>query len=200
MINKFTLLIDQDGVLAEWYQGLLDIYRKRYPDRPYVKPEDLTQFYAEELYPEEHRADVMAIAREKGFYLSLSVTPGAKEALEDIEKNCLEFINPFICTSPEVEFEDLMCHSEKVQWTRDNLSDFWVKQTIITKDKTVVRGDILIDDKPFIKGSMEPLWVQMPFDRPYTDTSNMRIQHKFNWSQWPKLRDSIKQEVLGVTS
>src|SRR5579859_643389 len=124
-INKFKLLIDMDGVLAKWYHGLLKIYRERYPDRPFIQPEEVTRFYVEELYPEEHKNDVMAIAREKGFYLSLPVMEGAQEALKDIQENCLSFIDPFICTSPEVEFEDLMCHSEKVQWTRKNFGDFW---------------------------------------------------------------------------
>jgi 5'-nucleotidase len=187
-IKKFTLLIDMDGVIAQWYPGLLSKYQEKFPDRPVVEPKDVTQFYVEGLYPEEHREDILATARERGFYLSLPVMPGAQAALKDIEDNCLDFINPFICTAPELEFEDLMCHSEKAQYLREHFGDFWVKQAIITKDKTVVRGDALIDDKPNIKGSMDPLWGQIVYAQPYNDG-------EFTWEDWPEIRELIREHT-----
>jgi 5'-nucleotidase len=193
MIDKVILLIDMDGVVYNWYGHLLRVYRARYPDRVYVKPEDVTKFYVEELYPEEHRQDVMAIAREQGFYLGLDPMPGAIEALKDIEENCQNFIEPFICTSPEVEFEGLMCHSEKVQSVKRDLGDWWVKRTIITKDKTLVRGSFLIDDKPEIKGVLQPVWAQIPFDQPYAvrpEPGNPKPM--FNWSLWPLLKNDLR--------
>jgi 5'-nucleotidase len=200
LIEKFDLLIDMDGVVAKWYPGLLTLYQAQYPDRPYVKPEDVTKFYVEELYPEEHRDDVVAIARQKGFYTFLPVMEGAKEALKDIEENCLDFINPFFCTSPEVEYEDLMCHSEKVQWTNLHFGPFWVKNTIITKDKTMVIGDLLIDDKPAIKGSRKPVWDHLHYAQPYNKGGQLKKQNPelgFTWNEWPKLREAIRVVVYG---
>merc|ERR1712048_684490 len=43
----------------------------------------------------------------------------------------------------------------------------WLKRLILTCDKTTVRGDFLIDDKPSICGSQQPLWTQIIFDAPY---------------------------------
>lgn len=181
MTDKVVLLIDMDGVLCDWYGRVLETYKARYPDRVHVAREEVTRFYVEELYPEEHKDDIVAIAREKGFYLSLDPMAGALEALKDIEENCLDFIDPFICTSPEVEYEDLMCHSEKVQWTQKHLGAFWVKRTIITKDKTLVIGDYIIDDKPEIKGALKPVWKQLHLEQPYTPAD---ARHVFKWSDW----------------
>jgi 5'-nucleotidase len=154
-----------------------------------VDPKDVTRFYVEELYPYEHKADVMAIAREKGFYTSMDPIDGAISALKDIEDNCMDFIEPFICTSPEVEFQDLMCHSEKVQWNENFLSPFWVKRTIITKDKTMIRGHFIIDDKPEIKGALNPMWQQIHYKQPYTPKDAKMV---FDWSEWNDLREVLR--------
>jgi 5'-nucleotidase len=200
MNDKIILLIDMDGVICHWYENLYRIYRARYPDRMAIKPEDVTQFYVEELYPEEHRDDVVAIARERGFYADLRPVPGALEALKDIQENCTDFIEPFICSSPEVEYEDMACHSEKAAWVEDVLGNWWTKKLILTKDKTLVRGHILIDDKPEITGALKPIWLHMLFDQPYNrldsklDIGDMR--QRFTWSDWPALRKFLENLVL----
>ena len=34
-------------------------------------------------------------------------------------------------------------------------------------DKTLVRGDVLIDDKPHVTGSNAPTWQHLLYDAPY---------------------------------
>ena len=41
--------------------------------------------------------------------------------------------------------------TEKYQWVEKYLGKSAVSQLMLTKDKTIVHGDILIDDKPMIK-------------------------------------------------
>ena len=48
------------------------------------------------------------------------------------------------------------CVTEKYQWVDKYLGKKAVTQLMLTKDKTIVHGDILIDDKPLIKGLDEP--------------------------------------------
>lgn len=189
MTDKVILLMDMDGVLADWTKRVLQTYAERYPDRFVPKQEDVTQFFIEGLFPEEHQEDLLAIPREKGFYLSLDPIAGAIEALKDIENNCLDFIEPFLCTAPELEFEELMCHSEKAQWVQAILGDFWLKRLIITKDKTLVIGDYLIDDKPEIKGVLKPAWQQIHLKQPYTSKDAESV---FKWSEWNDLKDDLK--------
>jgi hypothetical protein len=46
-----------------------------------------------------------------------------------------------------------------------------VNRVILTHDKTLVRGDVLIDDKPGITGNMIPAWKHLVFDSPTTAPS-----------------------------
>ena len=55
------------------------------------------------------------------------------------------------------------CVTEKYQWVEKYLGKSAVSQLMLTKDKTIVHGDILIDDKPLIKGLDEPRWFHFLF-------------------------------------
>jgi 5'-nucleotidase len=44
------------------------------------------------------------------------------------------------------------CTVEKYDWVAKHLGEAWFKRLIITMDKTSVQGDMLIDDKPAVKG------------------------------------------------
>jgi 5'-nucleotidase len=189
MSNKVTLLIDQDGVLAKWYPEFLKRWKAKYPDKPFIAAENLKSFFVEDQYPEEDHEKIQYIIRNGDFYESLEPVEGALEALKDMELNCQEFIDPFICTAPELDFANLDCHSQKARWTRNHLGEWWLRRMIITKDKTLVRGHILIDDKPKITGSMEPTWEHMLFTSPY---SGQPAVQTFSWKDWPTLRNSIK--------
>jgi len=188
MEHKYILLIDMDGVICEWTGRVLSAYRERFPDRPCPSQDEVTQFYLEDLFPEEHRDDVLAIVREAGFYSSLEPIPGAIDALGNMMIECQGFLEPFICSSPEVNYAGLQCHSEKAVWVEKHLGPWWTKRLILTRDKTLVRGHILIDDKPEIKGVTTPTWHQLVFDQPY----NRHVaKQRFTWSDWPILRQSM---------
>ena len=70
-----------------------------------------------------------------------------------------------ICTSPITEFQ--YCVGEKFLWLEKHLGKDFVKRIILTKDKTWVRGDVLIDDKPIITGSLTPTWKHWHYLHPY---------------------------------
>ena len=186
--SKAILLIDMDGPLCDWYGSLYEKYKAKYPNRPIVEKKDVTQFYVEELYPPEHRKDVVALTRHVGFYENLKPQPRAIEALKDIENNCLTHIEPFICSSPDADAENLACHSEKARWVKKNLGSFWVKRLILTKDKTLVHGDFLIDDKPEITGVMTPSWLHLVYSMPHNQGS-AGIQ--FDWTDWPSCKEAF---------
>lgn len=155
--------------------------------------DELTEFYIENTYPKEYETDIFRLTQTKGFYVSLPPMEGAIEALKDIEDNCLDFIDPYICTAPETRYEDLMCHSEKVQWLRQHVGDFWVKRTIITKDKTLVRANGLFDDKPLITGAMDPTWDHIIYAHKYNEKCSHGL--RLTWKDWPILKETIIKHV-----
>ena len=95
--------------------------------------------------------------------------------------------NLFICTSPMTEYYN--CVREKYEWVEEHLGFDFTSKMILTRDKTVVTGHVLIDDKPIIKGCMVPTWSQVVFDQPYnTETRGFRVK---SWNQIDKLMDYI---------
>ena len=48
-----VVLVDQDGVLADFEQGLLDAFRASHPGAPFIALADRRGFYAREQYPPE---------------------------------------------------------------------------------------------------------------------------------------------------
>lgn len=190
-MSKCVLLIDMDGVTCNWTAKLRENFEAKFPDRKMLPESQLTQFYVEDLHPAEWRDDMRAIVQEKGFYSSLSPMEGAVESFKDIEQNCLGFIEPFLCSSPEVEYEAQLCHSEKAAWVEKHLGHFWTKRLILTKDKTLVRGHILIDDKPGITGALEPTWSQLVYAQPWNEKAAAGVLPRFTWADWPSFRDNI---------
>merc|ERR1712048_1391600 len=48
-----------------------------------------------------------------------------------------------------------------------------------------VRGDVLIDDKPHISGSQQPVWTQIVFDAPHNTEIDMNGRRRLlNWAGW----------------
>lgn len=174
-------LVDMDGVLANFEKGFLDIWRKRYPDAEYRPLETRTTFQIEDDYPEWHKAKIWDIFLEQGFFLNLEPIPGSLEGIKEIAKER----DIFICTAPL--FPSKYCVPEKYEWVERHLGKEFAKRIILTKDKTLVRGRYLIDDKPEIKGICVPEWEQLVFEQPYN--RNVLGKRRINWSNW--------KEVLG---
>ena len=56
------------------------------------------------------------------------------------------------------------------------------KKTIITKDKTIITGDLLIDDKPEVTGSQEPTWEHILYSQPYN--KDVKSKRRITWENW----------------
>lgn len=90
-----------------------------------------------------------------------------------------------ICTSPLSEYDN--CVTEKFAWVEKHFGSDWTKNIILVKDKTQIRADYLIDDKPEITGDLIPTWEQIVFDQPYNRhiTGKQRLIY---WTDWYSLK------------
>jgi 5'-nucleotidase len=184
---KKRLLIDMDGVIASYYTGFLNAWREKYPNRVVVSADEVLTFYLEETYPPEYKEDILAITQGKGFFENLPPIEGAIEALEEIWNS--EEYEPFLCTAPDMDSEDLMCATEKLRWIEALLGYKWLKRTIMANDKTMIDGDILIDDKPTINGLQKPNWQRVFFTHAYNrHLPGPRIN---NWSEWKQVLTNL---------
>lgn len=181
MTNK-RILIDMDGVIADFDGEFIKRWRERYPDQFYIPMHERTMFYVKDQYPQEYHPQLMEILLEPNFFRTMMPIEGGRKALHEMDALGLEV---FICTSPFSSYEN--CVLEKYQWVDAYLGPQWTDRIILTHDKTLVRGDILIDDKPQVTGLDVPVWEHILYDRPY----NQGLEKKrLTWANW--------KDVLGV--
>jgi len=177
--KRKIILIDQDGVLANYHARFLEIWRVEHPEKVWVSLEDSREHDVDKNYPSQFHNIIDEIVVRKGFFGSFEPMPGAREALENILALGHDVR---ICTAPKRDHT--FCVPEKLAWIDRHLGHKWTERTIITRDKTLVHGDILIDDKPNITGVCQPSWEHVFYDQPYNRAYNKR---RLNWKNYKEV-------------
>ncbi|EMP33079.1 5'(3')-deoxyribonucleotidase [Chelonia mydas] len=102
----------------------------------------------------------ISIWESKNFFIELDPIPGAVEAVKQMAK--LENTDVFICTSPIKKYR--YCAYEKYAWVEKHFGQEFLEQIVLTRDKTVISGDLLIDDRSDITGAEpNPSWEHVLF-------------------------------------
>lgn len=177
------ILIDQDGVLANYEKHALDLFHLAHPEVPRLPAEKLVLFNTEDNYPEQYRKEIDQIALRPNFYRELEPFPGAIEAIRYMLDHGHDVR---ICTAPKRQA--MPCIGEKYEWVLRHLGQDMLERMIGTRDKTLVRGDILIDDKPRIKGICKPEWEHILYDRIYN--RHVEGTRRLDWTNY--------REILGI--
>lgn len=172
-LAKPVVLVDMDGCLVDWDRGFLDAWAGR-------TPVDRSHYEMEKCVPAERYTEAVDIFCSKGFFQGLPAMAGGLDALRAMLARGFDVL---ICTSPVAGSR--YCAQEKWEWVRENLGEDWLQQLVLTMDKTSVRGDVLIDDKPKISGSQQPTWTQVLFDAPYNRNIEMGSRRRLQrWADW----------------
>jgi 5'-nucleotidase len=173
--SNIVVLVDQDGVLADFDGEFLRRWRDNNPEYAFLPLSERSNFYIYQDYPNELMQEVELIYNSPGFIASLPPIPGGLESIIEMKK---AGYNVKICTAQIPG--NHVCLIEKQDWIARNLGEKWLEDLIISNDKTLIYGDILIDDKPEIKGMRIPTWEHVVFDAPY----NRYVQGKRRLSGW----------------
>lgn len=184
MRKNCTILVDQDGVLANYDKRLIEIVAAEYPEEQRFSESELTLFNTHLLYSPANQMAIDRIALRRGFFENLEPVNGAVEALHDLLSSGFDVR---ICTAPKKRYK--YCVPEKLAWIEKHLGRDFSLRTILTRDKTLVRGRVLIDDKPEVRGVAEPEWEHVLYDRPYN--RSVTGKRRLNWQNY--------REVLGIS-
>lgn len=157
-----VVLIDMDNTIVNFDKRFDEQWQKKYPDLPFIPCSERKSFHIEKSFPKELENNVLDIFHEPGFFRQLEPIEHAVNALHDIDGAGFEIK---LCTAPLTEAPN--CMTEKYEWVKEHLGKRWLKKLIITDDKTMIKGKVLIDDKPNIVGNYTPEWIQVYFDTSY---------------------------------
>lgn len=169
-----TVLVDMDGVKAHFLQGVDQRWVIAHPDKPVIPFATLTEHEPEVVYP-EYREEIYAITSEPDFFHNLPVIDGAIEGIETLNEFYKGRVE--ICTKQSIH--NLQCVPGKYAWIKKYLGTEWMRKTHFVRDKTLMRGTYLIDDKPHITGSMKPEWQHIRYAQPY----NRGLEPRIVWSE-----------------
>lgn len=185
------ILCDMDGVLADWEAGHNQRILELDPTFPVLAIEDRRGFFSEEQYPEHLRALTLDAMRSPKMYRELEPIDNAITALHEMAQEH----TVFLCSTPQDNHAT--CASDKIDWVRTHLGASWTKKLILTHDKTLVHGDILIDDRVGIRGVQTPAWQHIIFDQPYNREVDPDLPRMNGWLDW---RDALKRTEYWHTS
>ena len=96
----------------------------------------------------ERNSAIMFPQAEYGFFANLEPLEDAIESVQRLLDS--EHLSPYILTAPSTI--NPLCYTEKRIWVEQHLGMEMVERLIISPDKSLLRGDYLVDDIPEGKG------------------------------------------------
>lgn len=167
--KKFTLLIDQDDVLAEYIKGVTTAYNNKYQANRDV--EECTSWNLYSIFGEE----IETVMHEPSLFRHLEPVKDALEVFERLYRSHLfemYIVTAASPTSVEAKFE----------WIREHLPFFPEDRVIICKRKYMIKGDFLLDDGMHnIEEFLEAGGTPIIFDRPHNRHKGQGIIRVKDW-------------------
>jgi len=140
---KKIIYIDIDDTLADW-SGAMEKAKKLVPSMPFPQAE-------------------------YGFYAGLIPIEGGVEVVEWLFDS--DSFEPYILTAPSIM--NPMSYTEKRVWIEKHLGIKMVERLIISPDKSLLKGDVLIDDS--LSGRGQENFEGVVFQFGSTEFPNWRV-------------------------
>lgn len=138
---------------------------------------------------EEERAAIDNIMNLPSFYLDLEPYEGAIDAVKEAVSmgHDVFFLSAPWVTNPTGA-------SDKYAWVEKHFGLDLAKKLILSRDKTIVNGDVLFDDKHPISNKELASWIQVYVDAPYNrDQPGYRVT---DWTtdEWKHVLEQIEDD------
>lgn len=174
-MTKPIILLDMDAVLFDFHNGLRDLVI----EDAYINGYETQipgEFETWSLFTEHEETDraISNVLNSQRFFAELEPMPGAIEAVHTLR----ETATVFFCSTPF--HTNPHCAEDKAYSLNKAFGLGSSQSLILTSDKTVVMGDVLVDDRPGISGALYPAWTQIYFTHLYNkNEQGARID---NWN------------------
>lgn len=157
-----TLLLDMDGPLADFDRHFWDrCIARGYTFDVGHHHHQRHRYFTEHLPIRGERKAARAMVDAPGWFADLPVTPGA---IEGVAALLAAGLDVWVCTKPlEV---NPTCLNDKQAWLAHHFPALHGR-LITAPDKSMIRGDVLIDDAPKPEWTARASWRPVIFDAPY---------------------------------
>ncbi|MFH0841137.1 MAG: 5'(3')-deoxyribonucleotidase [Bacteroidota bacterium] len=169
---KKRILVDMDGVLADVYARLFEMHEKETGIK--LTAEMIAGKLEEEAFPSQRKW-----VSEPGFFRTLPVMDGSREAMEKLNKEY-----DIVVVSLATEFPNSL--TDKIMWLNDYFPFISWKQIVFCGDKSLIKADILIDDHPKnLDGFPGKTYIfTQPLNIPVKNSRHRRVN---SWNEIEKL-------------
>lgn len=159
--SRPTALWDMDGTFVKWEDRFAELLLERDPDFPLPAVGERPHFdYF--WVPGANRDVIIDTLNDPRLYSGLEPHEAAVQAMQEMDADGWDV---FIASSPT--WTNPGCAAGKLEDIDALLGPKWVDRLILSKDKTLVKGDVLFDDKPEITGAHVPSWTHIMVDQDY---------------------------------
>lgn len=189
-----TIFIDQDNTLTDFIYSVVKYLKVIYGWDVNFKPEDCKTYNVlQNMFPHFSKKKIDewtdAIFSADGFWLDMPIQPLARETMKYIcDKH-----DVYIVTAPWPTSKN--CIPEKIEWVRQYLPFFDIRKMIFCNNKSLLKGDIIVDDSPSYLRSHGCRYT-VAYDYPY----NREVKCDFRAKDWSQLLDFFENERWWPTS
>lgn len=192
-LKKFgenTVLVDMDGVMADFEEANNNILRAHFPKITPVSHR--SEFYFADTYTDHEGVGKKLYEenRRPGFFRNFPLVDGAIVGWRRILEAGYQ---PRVCSSPLEDHDTVV--DEKIDWLEEYFVPVfgaWVVETaIFNRDKSGYEAIAIIDDRPTLRNIGRAAWQHIIFSRSY----NLSMETEFRLEGWhdPNLEDLLEK-------
>lgn len=156
------LLLDMDGPLADFDKRGWEIIAKQGIPTDQGVYGQTSRYFTDHIVNVNHRVWMRERIAQSGWFADLPVTEGSQEGVEELLSHGIDL---WVVTKPMEG--NPTCRDDKGRWLRKHFP-YLEKRMVIAPDKSIVAGDILLDDAPdpawFERATWDPVIFSAPFN------------------------------------
>lgn len=166
-----TILLDMDGPLADFDTAFWEAATEAGFDFGIPSLEHQLHRFMTDHLPRHLRDEAQAIVQQPGWFDGLPITSGAEEGVYDLLEAGVDL---WVCTKPLES--NPTCLNDKAAWINRYFPD--LRDRLITApDKSMIKGDLLLDDAIKLdwieRAEWSPMVFTVPFNGPHSKWADL---------------------------
>ncbi|MBX4152232.1 5' nucleotidase, NT5C type [Paenibacillus lautus] len=175
MTFKKRAAFDQDNVIADLLSEWVRRYNNDYNDN--LKPGQVNTWNWHHLCKPECGTKIYTYLDDPDLFLSLSIMEGSQEVLRELSYT----YDIYIVTAPFNPNNVV----PKYQWLKENFPFLDEEKFVFTRDKSVIRAEYLIDDKPKNLETFQGNQIL------YAAPHNLKEDRFYRVNNWEEVRETL---------